>query len=59
MRISEEIKEALVAVAVFAWVLLAIWGGIVTMENIRLGARLNALETVCKANLLVTKENGK
>lgn len=56
MKIDKDLGQSLVAVAIFAWLLLVILGGSVVLENVSLGARLNALETVCKANLLAEKE---
>ena len=53
MRISEEVKEVIVAAVIIAWLLLAAYSTLIVFRNIQLGARLNALETVCKANLLV------
>lgn len=56
MKIDEDLGQVLAAGAIFAWLLLAGFSAAAVMDNVILGARLKALETVCKANLLVEKE---
>lgn len=56
MNLSAETKEIIFGFTIFAWLLLAAFSAAAVMDNVILGARLNALETVCKANLLIEKK---
>lgn len=57
MRTTDEAKRLIIAVSIMAWIMLVVLGGAVWIDNVMLRADLNALKTVCKANLLV--EQGK
>lgn len=55
MKLDKEATQLIFMISAIVWVLTVVYGGAIVLDNISIKAKLNALETVCKANLLRSK----